>query len=356
MGDNQTTGTTLPTPVATALERMGHRLRTESFPSLGFVDETVAMLDTLPAEYAIETFGVIQSSLGFRHAQYGQIGIEDSRRSLDQLLRMPALAQIFIFHTNGYVREAALRVLTRAPRSPFMLASLVMRLNDWAAPVRLAAMRCADSLFAQADPEVAATMGIALRGRWYEWTRWSVEQLRCVNSLFARASVQECLANCFLTKLDGPLATTFRYFLRGSALDLALPMLATKARQASVRATALQVMLWGQVRWKSGSRREWVDKSSGISRIVPLITRRDLPVPVARNDLIAAALRDRSATVRRTALVALTDCWQEFPELGTVMPLLRQDRSPTVRRWAGYLAKQQTTPDSSSRDGNNDDI
>jgi hypothetical protein len=55
----------------------------------------------------------------------------------------PIHAPVLMFNRNGYVREAALKGVNQLPDTPFFLAALVWRLNDWVEPVRRAAEGCA---------------------------------------------------------------------------------------------------------------------------------------------------------------------------------------------------------------------
>ncbi|WP_308719525.1 hypothetical protein [Komagataeibacter xylinus] len=328
----------LPPALEADLVALGQCLLAGTAPPTVLVAACVAGLDGLPAAQ------VVTASVRIRNALccfcYPVTDPEkDRRRICGVLAGMPMLAQVLILHRDGHVREAALNALATVPRSPFMLAALVIRLNDWAGPVREAAARCAGRLFLQVAPDVAVAMGLALRGSWQDWTRWAPMQAACMELLFARPAVRVQLVARFATVCDAPLGVTLRYFLRTPLLDAALPMLAAMARQASVRATALQVLLWGQARWKTGTRQEWVNKSLGLDRPVPALMRRDVRQPVDRNALIATALHDRAAMVRRTALRALAQCWRDFPDLALIVPVLEADPSPTVRRWAGYLQR-----------------
>ena len=53
-------------------------------------------------------------------------------------------APVLMFNRNGYIREAALKAINQLPDTPFFLAALVWRLNDWVEPVRRAAQYCAN--------------------------------------------------------------------------------------------------------------------------------------------------------------------------------------------------------------------
>lgn len=329
----------LPPALEADLVALGQCLLAGIAPPPALVAACVARLDGLPAAQVV-TASVRAGQALCCFCYPVTDPRKDRRRICGVLATMPMLAQVLIVHRDGHVREAALNALATVPRSPFMLAVLAMRLNDWAAPVREAATRCAGRLFLQVAPDVAVTMGLALRGSWQDWTRWAPAQAACMDLLCARPAVRVQLVARFATVCDAPLGVTLRYFLRTPLLDAALPMLAAMARQASVRATALQVLLWGQARWKTGTRQEWVDKSLGLARPAPELARRNVTLSVDRKILIATALHDRAAMVRRTALRALAQCRRDFPDLATMLPALEADPSPTVRRWAGYLQQQ----------------
>jgi hypothetical protein len=96
----------------------------------------------------------------------------------------PFHAPVLMFNRSGYVREAALKALSQLPDTPFFLAALVWRLNDWVGPVRRAAEDCATrelprlstrtivgshdrwggAIFARTDASLGS-MGLATGGR-----------------------------------------------------------------------------------------------------------------------------------------------------------------------------------------------
>lgn len=276
-----------------AVERLGNILRLGDVPSRALVKGAAASLNALPVSRVLSASGTIQNMLGFRVWEYGFSASKKREQALHQLASMPALAQFFTLHPNGYVRESALRAFRGVPASPSLLAMIAVRLNDWAGPVRKAALQCMKAFIEEVDPAVVVTMGIDMHGRWCDWARWSPEEAACMNELFACPVVQKQLALQFATRLDGPLPITLRHFLRQPALDTALPMLACKAQLAGVRAVALQVILWGHASWQTGTRREWINKPYGISRSVPVLAQRDVLVSADRNALIGTGLRDK---------------------------------------------------------------
>ena len=72
------------------------------------------------------------------------------------LAETPRLEFLFIFHPDGFVREAALAKIDGALPSPFYFCAIVWRLNDWVAQIRDAAAGCAQRAFpATAAPVIA---------------------------------------------------------------------------------------------------------------------------------------------------------------------------------------------------------
>src|SRR5262245_20229256 len=100
------------------------------------------------------------------------------------------LAWLFLFHPSGYLRLAALHRINTAPASPFFLAALAWRLNDWVPQVREAARLCAERELPLVDAQVAATAARYLLGRRIAWSRWTHEQIT-LDRVFARKDVLE---------------------------------------------------------------------------------------------------------------------------------------------------------------------
>jgi hypothetical protein len=82
-------------------------------------------------------------------------------------------APVLMFNRSGYAREAALKAIKQLPDTPFFLAALVWRLNDWVEPVRRAAAQCANRELPRLS--VGTIVGAApfLLERMPYWRRWS---------------------------------------------------------------------------------------------------------------------------------------------------------------------------------------
>jgi hypothetical protein len=84
----------------------------------------------------------------------------------------PAHAPAFMFNRSGYVREAALKAVSQLPDTPFFLAALVWRLNDWVEPVRRAAEDCANRELPRLSIRTIVATAPFLLERMPHWGRW----------------------------------------------------------------------------------------------------------------------------------------------------------------------------------------
>src|SRR5262249_28079363 len=81
-------------------------------------------------------------------------------------------APVLMFNRNGYIREAALRAINQLPDTPFFLAALVWRLNDWVEPVRRAAEDCANRELPRLSIRTIVGTAPFLLERMPHWGRW----------------------------------------------------------------------------------------------------------------------------------------------------------------------------------------
>jgi len=267
---------------------------------------------------------------------------QPSHRAHDILRREPKFAPLFIFHRDGYVREAALDQWTSPPQSAFFLAALALRLNDWVRPVRIAARRCAGRLLPATDAGVVVGAAPYLLDRSWRWARWDEEGMALVEAMYQRPDVSAPLADWLESAARGPLAYLLRFAARGPALDGRLPRLALSALQPGVRLMALVFLIEGHASWPVGHDIQWVDKSFGRSKRVTVFARRPIAQAPPIESLILAGLQDRSSRVRRMAADRLTQCFQAFPDLDEVLARLANDPDPSVRDRAAYIARRRS--------------
>ena len=255
----------------------------------------------------------------------------------------PAYAWLFLFHPNGYRREAALAAIHTPPASAFFLAALAWRLNDWVPSVRQAAVRCAARVLQDAATEIAADGAIYLLDRRVVWGRWR-DEASILDGLFARSDVMAAVALHLQERPTGPLASRLRHALRYASIDGHLLLLATTAKQPSVRAIAYQSLITGRAAWVAGFEQVWIDKVFNKRRRVPRFETREIQRPRAVADLIRQAASDKSAAVRKVAADGLIAMRSELDNADELIARFASDESPAVRSRADYLLRHPAWP------------
>lgn len=254
----------------------------------------------------------------------------------EQLLQLPGLAYLFVFHGDGRIREAALQRMTGGLPNPFFYAAVAIRLNDWADPVRAAALACALRCFPLTAPEVIAATAESLLLRHDSWGRWGAEK-EVLEDAFARPDVAAALANLICEARTGPASRILRLVLKRDAMDRYLQTFAVEASQPAVRALAVQTMAGGKAGWISGTEWKWIDKSRGLRILVPTYEFRALSCIADRASLIEAAAADRFAAVRRAALDALIEDSPDREQAKAIAARLQSDKSPSVSERARFI-------------------
>jgi hypothetical protein len=260
---------------------------------------------------------------------------------LELLEKNADFAWLFLFHHSGFVRESALNAITNPPNSPFFLSAIILRLNDWVEPVRIAATQCAVRIFPSVRPEIAADLSLHFLHYYWTWGRWLGGERAVLDELFGRGDVIARLADRLVEGATGALATCLRHALRYPAIDKYLPLLASSARQPAVRATALQSLISRRASWPVGHRYQWVDKIYGTQKLVLVVEDREISVETPVVQLIRDGLADRSAVVRRVAADALIANRRTFPDMEGVVASLLRDRSPSIRERADFLVRHR---------------
>lgn len=306
------------------------------------LDQVIEMLAELPPGQVARADAIIADAAGlYRYLPLSPVIQLFDRAQFDseQLLRNPKLAFLFLFHRDGRLREAALNSVDGELPSSFFFAAVAWRLNDWAAPVREAAVACAARCFPQVSARMVAECATALLGRRNSWSRWDTER-DALDQAFARPDVAACLADLLISEPTGPVAKTLRAALRIPALDTHLTRIAHDAIQPTARAEALKVLIDRKASWPSGYGWRWVDKSMGERRYEIVYAERDLTVMLDRDVLIRRGLGDRSATVRRVVLDRAMQHWKGHAELRDYAASLSKDGSLAVRERAEFILQQ----------------
>jgi hypothetical protein len=335
----------LPPDVEAALVELGGKLaRGEKLT--GELDKSLDLMGgMLPATVAQADAAIATAAQLFHRRPMSSpaglwFSLSTNSTDAELLLRVPKLEHLFIFHRDGRLREAALLKVTGGLPTPFLFAAVAWRLNDWAAPVRAAAVRCARLSFPVTNAEVVACAATALLIRQSSWGRWGNER-ELVDEAFSRADVAGRLAELLIASPTGPMATTLRYALRTPSIDMYLEHIVGNALQPSVRAVALDALINQRAEWPSGYEWQWVDKSMGLRRRATVFGRRDLRVLTPTNFLIELGLKDRSPYVRRVALDGVMRHLLGTPEGLAFAAPLATDRSPSVRERAEFILRRK---------------
>ncbi len=330
----------LPPALLAALVKIGSRLANGNKP-VAELDASLSLLAGLPPGQVVQADGAIAAAANLCCCTPRPVpDRRPSRRSTDaeQLLRTPGLEYLFLFHRDGRLREAALLRITGGLPTPFLFAAVLWRLNDWAAPIRGAAARCANRLFPTTAPAVVAQAATALLTRQTSWRRWT-DQRAILDRALARDDVAEHLSRLVTGGATGPLASILRQALRLPALDPHLARIAFESLQPAVRAVALDALVNGEAEWPCGSAWQWIDKPMGVGRRVAVFDHRPLTVAFAREELIARGVKDRSAAVKRVALTAVIRHLPGTPEGRDHATALVADRSASVRERARFILR-----------------
>jgi len=250
-----------------------------------------------------------------------------------------AHAPAFMFNRSGYVREAALKAVNQLPDTPFFLAALVWRLNDWVEPVRRAAEDCASRELPRLSIRTIVATAPFLLERMPHWGRWCSPPAIVLDILARPDCVHELLVQ-FAKTTEMP-AGALRGALRFGLLDNHLLSMSRTAKRPEFRAVALKAMINGEVTWVTHYERQWVDKAYGITRRVPVLARRAIPRPAPIDVLIRQGAADRSPLVRRVAAHCLVQHAAGLTDVKQLMTLFDGDRNPSVRWNIEYLARRQ---------------
>lgn len=253
------------------------------------------------------------------------------------LRRTPGLEVFFAFHSDGYLREAALDRMAGPCRSPFEVAIILNRLNDWVGPIRKAALQCAQRRLPLTPVSHVAMAWVGLADRMHLWARGHEEQRIVLTDLVERQDVRDAIAAWIGEGGSGPVTAIFNQVLRLPLFDSYLQDWAAMAKRPQVRALALRTMLDGNARWVTGYRRHMIDKALGEYRRVAEMAERPMAISPDRQALMVQGARDPSPVVRRVVAAALVRDRNSLPDWRQVADLLLTDRNPSIRERAEWV-------------------
>ena len=216
-------------------------------------------------------------------------------------------------HPDGRIREQTLHTLPARIPSTLYAILVLLRLNDWAIPVR-AAVRCrlADFAAATAPQHLAAALGYILR-YWTSWGRMSPASKQDALAVLLSDAVAAQLATALARSPAGPMTTLLAQLGQIAAIDPHLPYLAVQAIQPALRAKAYQSLLSGKTTWVAGKEQEWIERRHNLYRWRTHLDSRPLTITVEHNHTLQQAAVDRSPIVRRVAADAIIAA---LPHLG----------------------------------------
>lgn len=259
--------------------------------------------------------------------------------SLRLLKNTPGLEFIYIFHGDGYLREASLNKIAGGLQSPFLVAAVIWRMNDWAGPVRTAAYFCARRVFPLTPPDIIARAALDLLRRQRGWERWGEPERSMIEELYARPDVTAELSKLLIEQPTGPTPSTFRNALRTPLLDGHLEDISIRSVNPMVRAIAVEALIDGAAKWRSGSRLDWIDKRYNLKRWMPTYSHRELTCSVSPIEVADKAILDRSPLVRRVVLDSAgrnslpADAGRHYAQQ------VEFDRSTAVREAAAFILR-----------------
>ncbi|WP_316014243.1 hypothetical protein [Roseobacter sp. HKCCA0434] len=262
-----------------------------------------------------------------------------ARKTPDSLLREhPDLGWFFMFHGSGYLRQAAMEALPTSPDSPFEVAAVVYRMNDWVENVRAASRVYAKKFLPSSDARTISEAAFFLIHQATLFGRWTDTSRSVVLENIYREDVLARLKEQFLAARSGKIGRSLSLILRRSDFDGYLRDLVMDADSPIVRAIAADTLLTKRARWHVGHRREWVNKALGVARRVPTFESRVVTIDIPVMDVLTAAMNDKSAQVRRTAADYLVaNRYSLTPEMMVFRDRLSTDKSPAIRFRMDFL-------------------
>lgn len=277
--------------------------------------------------------------LGERRGQF----VQSVDHELGMLAKHPGLALVFIRHPNGYLREAGLKAIGQAPVSPFVLATVMYRLNDWVAPVRTAAANTVRRLFAAMPADTAAAVAPALASYSQHWGRSAAHRELFAEMLEIPGVISAIVALLASSQVKGSSALLNTLMAREN-IDAWLPVLAREARAPAVRAAASRVLIHGVARWQTGREIEIIDRYTGKRAFRNTYAQRPLMQHMPREDAIRNAADDRAASVRKLAVDAIINGNASAEIADNVIARLKSDPSPTVRGRIEFVIRNRAAP------------
>ncbi len=267
------------------------------------------------------------------------------KKSVKAVQQIPGLAEVSLFHQDGYVREAALQQLDTPLTAPASIYALFWRTNDWVPEVREAAHEALARVLPQTSADVIVPALKAALPRIASWGRWSQAGPEMITALAQRDDVASALVDDIIQSEGAALTVVFRELCKTPKVDPQLERIFRTAHQPHIRAMALQTLLSGKARWPLLQRRKvWIDKPSGRSRMELQFQSRDITVDTDVLGLLQRAVTDRASIVRKHALdgmIALRHDREMGHTLDALVAELEDDPNSGVRSRVAFFQRKR---------------
>lgn len=267
------------------------------------------------------------------------------KKNVKSVQQIPGLAEVFLFHQDGYVREAALQQLDTPLTAPASIYALLWRTNDWVPEVREAAHEALARVLPQTSAEVIVPALKAALPRIASWGRWSQAGPERITALAQRDDVASALVDDVIQSESAALTVVFRELCKTPKVDPQFERIFRTAHQPHIRAMALQTLLSGKARWPLLQRRKvWIDKPLGRSRMELQFQSRDITVDADVLGLLQRAVTDRASIVRKHALdgmIALRHDREMAHTLDALVAGLEDDPNSGVRSRVTFFQRKR---------------
>lgn len=210
------------------------------------------------------------------------------------------LSWLDLCNADGYVRERTLRCLLAAPNALFLTLAL-RRLNDWVPEVRAAACEQLPRIAHASAPQHVAQALWQVLANIDSWGRIEAAERDILENLIAMEPVALALYKRISEAPAGPATLILVQVTRTPTFDPWLQTITNNAIQPAVRARSLRFLLEGRATWMAGRAWTWTDLKWCKGKFEPVTGERALAVTYPLQELLEAALRDSSPTVRRVA-------------------------------------------------------
>ena len=203
--------------------------------------------------------------------------------------------------SDGFIRERSLRSLMVPAPDGFLFSLALRRLNDWVPQVRMAARGCIPSIAASSQPQVIAESLWSALPHFASWGRMTDEDRQVFLSIFSIEQVALSLKSKIINAISGPSTRVLVQAGRIPVFDQWLNEIATESIQPSTRAKAYRSLLERRVVWPTGRKWVWTDLKWCKGVYEPILAEREIKVTATLEEILRAAIVDRSPTVRRVA-------------------------------------------------------